>query len=375
MPQQATVVGGAICVPPNLAHPGPGHYDVGLVRLISRLSMNKRFRPVPRTLSMALLASALLGGCATAPPQDRTAFGPHEVLRNDTVSLFDSQQEREVSLRINWPAGDGVFPVVVFSHGAFCYPQQYTNVTDFWVSHGYIVILPDHVDSPNGGKIKPENIAKMQPSRVRDMSFVLDSLDDIEREVPELAGRIDRNRAAVAGHSFGGMIAMIKTGLYMETQSEGQPVNQSDPRFRAALVMSGVGQMEPMKMTPQVPAMAANAFDGLTRPLIATGGSNDEGNVGTGVIYPWQWRMSPYTLAPDGDKYYLALEGADHYLGGLICREGMGGDADPVAVDVVRAAQTAFLDAYVKGDDSALEWLKSADYASMSGDRAVFEYK
>ena len=120
---------------------------------------------------------------------------------------------------------------------------------------------------------------------------------------------------------------------------------------------------------------SANAFDGLTQPLIASGGTLDEGNVGTGEIYPWEWRMSAYTLAPAGDKYAVVLQDADHYLGGLICRSNKGGEDDPVAVEVVRAAQTAFLDAYVKRDQAALEWLRTYDFGAMSDGRATLEYK
>ena len=121
--------------------------------------------------------------------------------------------------------------------------------------------------------------------------------------------------------------------------------------------------------------MAPNAFTGLTGPLIASGGTLDEGNVGTGEIFPWQWRMSGYIDSPPGDKYSLVLNDADHYLGGMICRDNKGGVADPVAVDSVRAAQTAFLDAYVKQDAKAKDWLRSADFAASSGERATFEYK
>jgi hypothetical protein len=329
-----------------------------------------------RSLYLAL-ACLLLAGCSAAVTQqkDWSKAGPFEVNRMNELVLFDEVQQRDVILQVAWPAGEGTFPVVVFSAGAFCYPQQYSNVTDHWVSHGYIVIFPNHLDSPNGPKMKPADIPNMLSARSQDMSFVLDSLAEIENSVPELKGHIDRNRAAVAGHSFGGMIAMLKTGLKMETQEDGSTVVMADERFMAAVVMSGVGQMEPMQMFPQVPTMSVDAFAGLTKPLIASGGTLDAGNVGTGKIYPWEWRMAPFYLAPEGDKYAVILQDSDHYLGGLICRSNKGGEADPVAVEVVRAAQTAFLDAYVKQDAAALRWLQSGNFTTLSDGRATFEYK
>jgi hypothetical protein len=139
--------------------------------------------------------------------------------------------------------------------------------------------------------------------------------------------------------------------------------------------MSGVGRMPPIPGMPQIAKMSVDPFAGLTGPLIATGGTLDEGNVGTGEIFPWQWRMSAYTESPPGDKYYLALENADHYLGGLICRDNRGGEADPEAVHIVRAAQTAFLDAYIKQDAEALNWLRTTDFKALTDGRATFETK
>lgn len=327
--------------------------------------------------SFTIAILSMLSGCASVSGDaDRWInVGPYEVVRNDEIVLFDPAQEREVTLQVAWPNSSGPFPVVVFSSGAFCYPQQYVNITDFWVSHGYVVILPNHLDSPNRGKIKPDEIGKMLSARVRDMSFVLDSLDEIETQVPELAARVDASKVAVAGHSFGGMIAMVKSGLHMQSDAGEDLRDYADPRFSAAVVMSGVGLVPAMTNVPQVAYMTEDAFAGLTGPLIASGGTLDEGNVGTGVVYPWEWRMSPYTLAPDGQKYSLVLQDADHYLGGLICRDNKGGPDDPEAVNVVRAAQTAFLDAYLKDDGRALGWLRTADFSALSGDRAELTYK
>jgi len=215
----------------------------------------------------------------------------------------------------------------------------------------------------------------MLSARVRDMSFVLDSMAAIEGQIPALAGRIDAGKAAVAGHSFGGMIAMVKSGLHMQSDAGEDLRDYADPRFSAAVVMSGVGLVPAMTNVPQVAYMTEDAFAGLTGPLIASGGTLDAGNVGTGVVYPWEWRMAPYTLAPAGDKYSLVLQDADHYLGGLICRDNKGGPDDPEAVHVVRAAQTAFLDAYLKNDERALRWLRTADFSALSGDRAELTYK
>ncbi|MEC9376272.1 MAG: hypothetical protein VYA80_07890 [Pseudomonadota bacterium] len=321
-----------------------------------------------RVLTIKLILIIITGCSSFQSDIDRFAPGRWEVASNEAVTLFDTHFHREVNVRVYYPADANKqqFPVIVFSHGAFCYPQQYRNVTDFWVSHGYIVILPDHLDSPNLGKIDPKNLSILLKSRVADMSLVLDSIIDIERAIPDLSGHIDSNRFAVGGHSLGGFIAMVKSGLELKDSEQDPGVIFSDERFDVAVIMSGVGKME---------QMTDDAFDGLTRPLFASGGTLDVGNIGVGEIYPWEWRMSSFTLSPPGEKYSFVLDNADHYLGGQICRENRGGSEDLQGVSLVRAANLAFLEAYVRDDADSKSWLVQTNWLNASDGRATLESK
>jgi hypothetical protein len=323
---------------------------------ISRLPVSTRLLP----LTLLFIAIAVTA-CATELYKIET--GPYSTTIAESTTLLDAVQERQVTLRVIYPNARGVFPLVVFSPGMFCFPQMYDRVTSHWASHGYIVVIPNHLDSPNLGKIKPEDLSRLLPSRVRDMTFVLDSLDEIEAGIDL---QVDRQRIAVAGHSFGGMISMIKSGLYLNADAYIYAGETADDRFIAAVVMSGVGQMKQMQ---------DDAFDGLTGPLMATGGTLDTGKVGDGVEHPWEWRMSGFTMSPPGDKYSLALKDADHYLGGLICRDNRGGEADLQGVAIDRAMTTAFLDAYIKDDELARAFLKTADIAALTDGRAMYSYK
>jgi hypothetical protein len=311
-----------------------------------------------------LAAFLLLSGCA-GPGLYEAEPGPHQVLVRDTV-LHDSVQNRDIALRVAAPAEAGAYPVVVFSHGANCYPERYAAVTDHWVGHGFVVIAPNHLDSPNSRRqLTPDMLPKLLESRIRDLSVVTDSVAAVMAGAG-LAATPDTSRMAIGGHSFGGMLAQIKAGLVLKDPRTGAALSRADPRYRAALVMSGVGPM---------PQMADDAFAGLTGPLMASGGTLDEGNVGSGQLFPWEWRLSPYRLAPPGDKYEVVLEKGDHYLGGLICREDRGGDADPEGVAIVRALQTAFLDAYLKDSAAARRFLNTADIRALTAGRARLQRK
>ena len=313
-----------------------------------------------------LMASLSLGaGCATGTMY-RSAAGPLAVRHADSLVLATPGGARPVPFRVAYPDAPGRYPVVVFSHGAFCAPQNYAVITDEWAAHGYVVVLPDHPDSLNSQPpLRPDQMGNLTATRVGDLDALLGNLDEVAR-LAGIPGRLDTGRLAVAGHSYGTVIAMAKAGLWLRGPA-GQPERHLDARLKGAVLLSGVGPMDEL--------MAPDAFKGLAVPLIATGGTLDVGNTGGPVIHPWEWRMSPYTLAPPGDRYSVVLDKGDHYLGGLLCRPDRGGDDDPAGAAIDATLTLAFLDAYVKGDGRAARFLRTADVPALTGGRARFDRK
>jgi hypothetical protein len=314
--------------------------------------------------ALLFVAGLLTAVTAGADPRYKIERGPYEVRIVERLTLTDPVQGRDVDLRVLFPVTDGstALPLVVYSTGAFCYPQMYDRITTHWVSHGYVVIEPNHLDSPNNDqKLQPSQYTLLLPSRARDISFVLDAADKISTGV-SLPGSIDMTRAAAAGHSFGTVISMTKIGLHLKPEFQGPWGEPFDARIRAAVLMSGIG--------PGMEDMADNAFDGIRRPLLATGGTRDVGRVEIGELTPEEWRMQPFLLAPPGDKYSLITEGTDHYMGGLICNKDRGNSPDYEAVENVRSATTAFLDAYLRNDQAAKTYLDTVDMSAVTDGRA-----
>ena len=255
----------------------------------------------------------------------------------------------------------------MFSTGAFCFPQLYDLITSHWVSHGYVVVEPNHLDSPNNAsKATPDQYPDFFPSRVRDISFVVDDIDAITAAA-NIPGRVDSQRVAAAGHSFGAIISMVKTGLILKDEFADTWPSTSDDRFQAAVLLSAPG--------PGMDELTADAYSGLHLPLIATGGTNDVGRVDPGDYSPAEWRTLAFTLSPEGDKYSVITEGSDHYMGGLICNSTRGGDPDPESVAIVAAMTTTFLDAYLKDDEQAMGFLKTADVSAITDGQARSKHK
>ena len=317
--------------------------------------------------SIALACAVLLSLSACTTQLRSFEPGPYAVIKNNKFLINDPLQARDLTVRVMYPDAAGPFPVIIFSTGMFCTPQLYDLITDHWVSYGYIVVQPNHMDSPNNpGKIPMQELLNIFPTRMRDVSFLADELDAIESGAG-IEGRMFKEQLAIAGHSFGAVISQVKTGLVLKDEAIGSLGPTYDDRFKAAVLLSGVGQgME---------QFADNAFSGMRKPFIASGGSEDIGRVNPGGMGGREWRMQPYLLTSSSmDKYSLITAGSDHYLGGLICNSERGGEPDYKSLEIVRAVTLNFLDAYLKQDRQASRFLKSADIPELTEGHAEFVY-
>ncbi|MDE0680539.1 MAG: hypothetical protein OXI11_10060 [Gammaproteobacteria bacterium] len=322
---------------------------------------------------MFLAASACwptLAHTENAAAAYKTAPGPHAIEVIDNHVLPTGEGQRRLRARIVFPEGDGMFPLVVFSHGFACYREHYSGLTDHWASHGYVVVQPEHPDCPTSEqRLDAATARNLHYVRISDVGRVLDALFAPGENVPGLTGKIDYSRRVMAGHSFGAMVTQIIWGLPLKDPESSEAVSYALD-FDAAIVMSGPGPM---------PQMADSPFAQLPGPMLVTGGTRDTRNAGDGVIQPWEWRMLSYETSPPGRKYSVVLEDGDHYLGGAICREDRGGPEnrggapDAQGVIILAGVTTAFLDAWLNSDETARRFLEEFDkHAGVTGGRARF---
>ena len=324
-------------------------------------------------LTLGLFCVAGLAGADEPPAAYKTEWGPHGVHVIENHMLPSEPGQRSLRARIAYPDAEGPFPLVVYSHGFGCYRESYAGLTDHWASHGYAVVLPEHPDCPTSeGKLSPEDARNLLYIRISDVGRVLDALFAPGQEIPGLTGRIDHDRKAIAGHSFGGMIAQVIWGQPLKDLHSTEKVSYT-LGFDAAIVMSGVGEM---------PQMAEGSFDQVPGPVLVTGGTLDTGNIGGPTVYPWEWRMSAFGLTPPGDKYSVVLEEGDHYLGGLICRDDRGGPDnrggahDAQGLEILAGVTTAFLDAWLNNDSAARRFFDDFEAnAPVTAGRARFDSK
>jgi predicted dienelactone hydrolase len=260
------------------------------------------------------------------------------------ATIHDPQRNRDVELSIDYPIKGGPYPLIILSHAYGASEQSYEQLASYWTSNGYAVIRPRHADAGKGpdamraifgeqtnaererqqrgrrpsrqefekAAAAREDAERRQIARtwetqrepqwrdrVRDVSLVIDNLDDLEQRFFELKGKFDHSKIGVAGHDLGALTAMLAGGA---KTFGNPPLSIGDPRVKAILAMSPVGVTASLGLNPQ-------SFADLRVPAMFMTGSEDRG---AAQNEDWQWRKTAYANAAPGDKYFVLLQGARH---------------------------------------------------------------
>ena len=313
-----------------------------------------------RRLSPLFLLAAFCVACASSDDYDTSSSrvlpkgpysgnetGPSPVGAIPDITVRDAARNRDILLSVEYPTRGGPHPLILFSHEYGGSNRSYIGLSSYWSSNGYVVIRPSHVD--RGG---PEGQGTTEfQDRVRDLVTVIDSLDSLEQRYPELQGKIDRTKIAVAGHGLGGQTALLLA---------------NDPRIKAVVAM--------------VPETRGVAFADVKGPVLFLSGTRDPAATAT----------EPFTLAPAGDKWLVAIEGArmpaftGRYEAFTEAQAREAARANDPLLDpndqrqqvrtnriqyamlrtqemfgIVRGSALAFFDAYVKGNAEARQALEN----------------
>jgi len=309
-------------------------------------------RPILLKLFFISLGAIFITSCELTGSQYAFQPGNFEVKINQLFLDFQ-KLDKKLPIRIAYPDAEGIFPVVVFSHGNGSKGDMYKGFTDFWASHGYVVIQPTHMDSRSlGFETKRNNLREMYSqmlyvtdSRRQDMSFILDSLDLIQEMVPDLKGKLDTSKLVAAGHSMGAATAMLVSGMKLVNPMDGYEESSDENRFKALLMISDPGTMSLMPKDPWI---------GVKIPTFVSTGSNDFSEVSSArVNSPFKYQVPNELAKSSAPHHYVFIEGADHYLGGLICRTDVPGPFQYEALRIAAATSTTFLEAYVGNNADA----------------------
>ncbi|MFF6813732.1 alpha/beta hydrolase family protein [Streptomyces sp. NPDC012403] len=281
-----------------------------------------------------------------------TAFGTSApVLSYGPVVLSVPGRPVDLQIRVSAPATGEGLPVVLFSHGHgasnnLSSLNGYAPLINLWAAAGFVVIQPTHLSSRTlSHRLAGAPGAPLfWRSRAEDMSHILDRLDEIESAVPRLAGRVDRDKVAVAGHSLGGHTAGLLLGARITDPDTGDEVDLAEPRIRTGVLLAAPGRGGDVlngPMAEQVPFLHTTDFSTMTPPVLVVTGDKDDSRHFTDVGP--DWHADPYHLAP-APKTLLTLFDAGHLLGGISGYDAAETtDEDPGRVAALGSLTSAYL--------------------------------
>jgi Predicted dienelactone hydrolase len=254
--------------------------------------------------------------------------------------------------------------LVVFSHGALSSPLTYRELIWQWVSHGFVVLAPQHNDAviESGPTLRQTEVGKISQwpvaalledptawnSRVQACKACLDITDLIESST---GIKLNLDRPVIAGHGYGAYIAQLLMGAKV-VQSDGTTTSFKDPRFFSGIFMSPQG--------PGVMGLTEDSWKEISSPCLFLLSENDFDFTGQ----PYQEKGKAYQLAHPGYKHLGFLEkGSANSFSGQLASTS---EKERRLFEVLKAMSTAFLFAYANYDQTAFSDLKSKFFERMS---------
>ncbi len=295
------------------------------------------------------------------------------------VTLPASGRAVDLEMRVSAPVTGRDLPIILLSHGQgqsnhLSSLNGYGPLVNFWAAHGFVVIQPTHLSSRTLEIESGPQGPLFWRSRAEDMTRIIDGLDVIEATVPQVAGRLDRSRIAVVGHSMGGQTAGMLLGARL-TDVDGTVVDLAEPRIKAGVVLAAPGNGG----ADLVPAVAERFaffrhpdFGTMTTPALVVVGDEDASPHLT--VRGADWHADSYHLSP-GPKWLLTLRGAGHGLGGVSGYDvAETTDESPERVTAVQRLTWAWLRTALDPEDAA--WpAATAVLAERLGDMGRVESK
>jgi predicted dienelactone hydrolase len=291
---------------------------------------------------------------------------PTQVLSISPVVLPVPGRPVDLQVRVSAPVTGSELPILLLSHGHgpsnhVSSLNGYAPIANYFAAHGFVVIQPTHLDSktlPFRNSDHPE-APLFWRSRAEDMTHILDQLGAIERAVPAIAGRFDRSKVAVIGHSMGGHTATVLLGARLKDPRDGTEVSLAEPRIKAGVLLAAPGRGDALSAyaAEHYSFFSTTDFSKMTTPALVVAGDDDPSPHLT-TAGP-AWHADPYLLSP-GPKSLLTLFGAGHGLGGVSGYDvAETTDENPERVAVVQRLTAAYLRTQLYPGDSS--WQKAQD--------------
>ncbi|HTU54287.1 MAG TPA: hypothetical protein VMF62_09980 [Acetobacteraceae bacterium] len=306
-----------------------------------------------RTLLRA--ATALAAACLGA-----TIFRPARAAGPGLSTRLAGRPDGGLPITILPPANRAApHPALIFSPGYGGRPSGFIRLVAPWVEAGFLLLLPEHLDSfARGAPYRPSfaDLERYAELRIADIDAMLTALPDLAARA---GARVVPARVGLGGHSFGAWTAAVIAGATVCFPG-GQQKSFADPRPAAFFLLAAPPVPPGADARHPFQGLAPASFGALTRPLLLIDGTRDNGPGG------YRHRLAAYELSPPGHKYLgIVREGTHMTLAGI----APAGDAPLGALAAraladVHALTLPFWQGFVAGRQESIAWLNGpAPYA------------
>lgn len=334
---------------------------------------------------------------STSPKVDFTGLpdlsqpGPYSFSQRTLTVTNPALRQTATGLTLNYDFSADVYlpervsapvPVVIISHGFGAVKEDFIFLSHHLASHGYAVVVPDHVGSDLqyrqqylNGRLNTLLSPIEFINRPKEISYLIDQLEQLVANSPDWAGRLDLSQIAAIGDSLGSSTVMALAGaainydrlveacdrdtvildfsLYLQCRARFLPPKNydlSDPRIKAIIAAHNLGG----------PLYGPEGVGQIKVPIMMVSGSADiVAPVVTEQFAPFLWLTSP--------TRYLALLQVGTHFSSKPPGEGAGdvpsvfmGQHRDVGSSYYKALATAFLGAHLRGEAGFLPYLTAA---------------
>lgn len=286
-----------------------------------------------------------------------------QIIAVKPITVSSADRGIELQVKVTAPVSGENLPVIVFSHGNAWSLDGYEPLADRWAAAGFVVVQPTHLDSRrNGIGFNDPRFGTIWRVRIADLHTILDNLDGILAQAGGLDVRIDHDRIAAVGHSWGAQTAgtLLGARVFDADGVPGEDFSHPAVTVGALIAATGTGDTLTPFAAEHLPFMKPD-YSTMTTPALVIAGGKDQSAMSTRGP---DWFTDAYHLSP-APKSLLTITEGEHTLGG-VAGESVAEttDEDPARVALVADAISAYLLDTFKLDGTAWTALHEDTIAS-----------
>jgi dienelactone hydrolase len=265
-----------------------------------------------------------------------------QVIAVKPITVPSADRGIELQVKVTAPVSGENLPLIVFSHGNAWSLDGYEPLVDRWAANGFVVVQPTHLDSRrNGIGFDDPRFGTIWRVRIADLHAILDNLDGILVQAGGLDVRIDHDRIAAVGHSWGGQTVGTLLGARVFDAAGVPGEDFSHPAVTAGALIAATGTGD--TLTPFAAehlSFMKPDYSTMTTPALVIAGGKDQSAMSTRGP---DWFTDAYHLSP-APKSLLTITEGEHTLGGVAGEQvAETTDEDPALVALVADAISAYL--------------------------------